>query len=98
ADAGVDGGAPARGGSAPGAVRASNVLVRRSRNFRQVGARSPLGRSSRAASFFEPFFDGSTRTPSLFGRDSTGGCETRAAGAGAGLGSVCGAREAAGVA
>ena len=80
-DAGVDGGAPAPGGSAPGAVRASNVLVRRSRNFRQVGARSPLGRSSRAASFLVPFFDGSTRAPSLFGRDSKGGCETRAAGA-----------------
>src|SRR6266850_8480712 len=54
--AGAGGGAVARGGSAAGAVRVSNVLVSRSRNFRQVGASSSLGRSFRTGSLFDPFF------------------------------------------
>src|SRR5262245_50436108 len=90
------GGPAARGVSAAVAVpgRVSNVLVSRSRNFRHVGASSPLGRSLRG-SLFAPFFGASARAASLLDRGSTAGCgcAARAADAGAALGSTADARE-----
>src|SRR5262249_61932955 len=89
-DAGCGGGPPAREGAGAGPVRVSNVLVRRSRNFRHVGARSPLGTSLRPDSLFDPFFGASVLGASLLVRGSTPGWAERDAAAGT-FGSTCGA-------
>src|SRR5215813_13283746 len=96
-DAGCGGEEAAREGAGAGPVRVSNVLVRRSRNFRHVGARSPLGRSLRPGSLFDPFFGASVLGASLLVRGSTPGWAERDAAAGT-FGSTCGVRGVAGAA
>src|SRR5262245_6340774 len=93
------GGPAARGVSAAVAVpgRVSNVLVSRSRNFRQVGASSPLGRSLRG-SLLAPFFGASARAASLLNRGSAPGGAVRGPDAGAAFGSTADTRGPAGAA
>src|SRR5262249_58990909 len=95
--AGCGGGPAAREEAGVGPVRVSNVLVRRSRNFRHVGARSPLGRSLRPGSLFDPFFGTSVLGASLLVPGPPRGWAERDAAAGA-FGSICGVRGAAGAA
>src|SRR5215470_550659 len=91
--------AVARGvsGAAAGPGRVSNVLVSRSRNFRQVGASSPLGSSLRG-SLLAPFFGASARAASLLDRGSAPGGAVRGPGAGAAFGSTADTRGPAGAA